>query len=87
MVSDISREPATCLLFEILVQPTAVVTDSLSKCSLDVDQRQMVEHIPNDDPAELPDGDAPAPKLVLRPQSRAVHVEQRTVEIEKRRGS
>jgi hypothetical protein len=37
MVGDISREPAACLFFEILVQPTAVVADSLSKRSLDVD--------------------------------------------------
>jgi hypothetical protein len=63
------------------------VTHRFSKGRLDVDERQMIEQVPNDDPAELPNGDAPTAKLVFGPQGRAVHIEQRAVEVEEGGGS
>ena len=47
----------------------------------------MVEDVPDHDSAKLPKRDAPAAKLMLRPQGRAVHVEQRAVEVEEGGGS
>jgi len=87
MMCNVPSKPVARLLFEIFIVPPPVVTHRFLKRGLDVDERQMIEQVPNDDPAKLPNGDAPTAKLVLRPQRRAVHIEQRPVEVEEGGGS
>jgi hypothetical protein len=87
MVGYVPGKPVARLLLEILIGAPLIVTHGFLKRGLDINERQMVEDVPDDDPAKLPQRDAPTAKLVLGPQRRAVHIEQRAVEVEEGGGS
>ena len=87
VVSDIAGKPIARLRVEVVIAPAPVVTHRFPEGALDVDERKMVQHVPDENPTELPHGNAPAEKLMLGPERRAVHVEQRAVEIEEGGGS
>ena len=82
MVRNVARKPPARLVFEVFVVPAAIVAERLFVGRFDVDQRQVIQSIPNEHATELAQRDAALPKLVLGPERRAVHVEQRAVEIE-----
>ena len=87
MMCDVLGKPVARLLLETLIGPPTIVPHRFLERCLDVDERQMIEQIPNNDAAKLPNRDAPATKLVLGPQRGAVHVEQRTIEVEEGGGA
>ena len=83
MMRNVACEPVARLGVEPLVRPPTIVTDRFFERRLDVDEGEVIEHVPNQHSAKLPHRDAPREKLVFGPQRGAVHVEQRAVEIEK----
>ena len=87
MMRDVASKPVARLCVETLVGPSAIVTHRCFEGRLDVDEREVIENVPDEHPTKLAKRDAPVAKLVLGPQSRAVHVEQRAVEVEKGGGS
>ena len=87
MMCHVTCEPVARLYVEAFVRPPAIVTHCFFERRLDVDERQVIEHVPNQDPTKLPNRDTPPTKLVLGPQCRTVHVEQCAVEVEEGGGS
>ncbi len=81
-VRHLPRKPSARLFIEITIEPPSIVRDGLPKRGLDVDQGKMIERVPNDHASKLTRRDVASEELVLGPQARAVHLQQRSIEIE-----
>ena len=87
MVRYVTGEPSIRLLLKLFVAAPTIVPEGFGVGRLDVDQGQVIEGVPDHDPAELPNRDTALPELMTRPERGAVHIEQRAIEIEEGGGS